>query len=144
MENSRTKISNLNEINNLIVLSSKLNEPNNLMPSSNRTTIKVYWPVSTVGKQTTCELHALTALVAENAKTMPTIRESSITNAVSVREQDIELDTADQRQILTQENTAYIVKYTVPILTPNAEKDYYPQNNVRIASEQNELSNYFL
>ena len=27
---------------------------------------------------------------------------------------------------------------------PNAEKDYYPQNNVRMASEQNELSYYFL
>ena len=45
-----------------------------------------------------------------------------MTNAVSVWEQDIELDTAKHKQILIQENTEYIVKYTLPILTLNAEK----------------------
>ena len=105
------------------MLDSKLNKLNNLILSSNRITIKGYWPVSTVGKQTTWEAHALTAFVAENAKTIPTIREAPITNAVSVWEQDIELDTAEQLQILTQVNTAYIVKNTVPILTPNTETD---------------------
>ena len=32
----------------------------------------------------------------------------------------------------------------VPILTPNAEKDYYPQNKIIMSSEQSEMQNISL